>query len=221
MKQKVVIFGTGTTADVSHYYLTHDSAYEVVGFTVDGRYIAAATHLGLPVVAFEKIESAFPPSEIGMLIAISYVNVNSVRAEKYEQARAKGYKLISYVSSRAITWPDLTIGDNCDIQAGSIIQPFAKIGSNVVIASGSLISHHSIIGDHCFIAANVMVCGNSRVEPFCFIGANATIRDGITVARGCVIGAGALVLENTQAGCVYKGPPSVRLPKASHELQGI
>ena len=34
MKNKVIIFGILDTAELAHYYLTNDSEYEVVAFTV-------------------------------------------------------------------------------------------------------------------------------------------------------------------------------------------
>jgi hypothetical protein len=38
-----------------------------------------------------------------------------VRQEKYEQARAAGYALASYVCSKSAIWSDLDVGDNCFI----------------------------------------------------------------------------------------------------------
>lgn len=34
-KEKVVIFGTGSFAEVAYYYLVKDSPYDVVGFTAE------------------------------------------------------------------------------------------------------------------------------------------------------------------------------------------
>ncbi|HPA19997.1 MAG TPA: acetyltransferase [Verrucomicrobiae bacterium] len=221
MKQKVIVFGTGETADRSHFYLANDSAYEVCGFTVDRPYLDRATHRDLPVVAFDEIESVFPSSRYKMLVALSYVGVNSARAEKYAQAKAKGYGLITYVSSRAITWPGLVIGDNSRIHEGSIIQPFARIGSDVVIGPGTVIGHDTVIKDHCFLSGGIMVSGKVTIEPFCFIGAGAKIRDNITIASGCVIGAGAVVLEDTREKGVYRAHPATLFPRSSDALQRI
>ena len=53
-----------------------------------------------------------------------------------EQAKARGYGLISYVSSKATTWPGFACGDNCFILEDNTIQPFATIGNDVVLWSG-------------------------------------------------------------------------------------
>jgi sugar O-acyltransferase (sialic acid O-acetyltransferase NeuD family) len=217
--EKVVIFGASTTADHSYFYFTHDSPYEVAAFTVDREYIEEKTRFGLPVVPFEDIETIYPPIEYKMFIALSFKKVNRVRAEKYDQAKAKGYQLVSYVSSKTTSWPGLVIGDNCNIHEDCLIQPYAEIGNNVTIGAGSLIAHHCIVGDHSYIAAHVVISGNVTVEPYSFLGANSTIRDRITIARECVIGAGALILKDTQKRGVYKGHPAILLPKPSNELR--
>jgi sugar O-acyltransferase (sialic acid O-acetyltransferase NeuD family) len=219
--EHLVIFGATELAEMSHFYLTHDSPYEVSAFTVDRDYIKEETLNGLPVVPFEEIESTYPPGDYKMLVAIWYGRVNKTRAEKYYQVKAKGYELISYISSKAITWPGLVVGDNCLVFENTVCHLFAQIGNNVIIRSSCEIGHHSIIKDHCYVAPRAVVLGGVTVEPYCFIGANSTIRNDITIASECVVGAGALVLEDTEEKCVYKGNPAVLLPKKSDELKRI
>ena len=219
--EKVIIFGTSTAAKLSHFYLTHDSPYEVVAFTVDRSYIKEEKLCGLPVVPFEEVESIYPPENYKMLVSIFASRVNKTRAEKYHQAKTKGYQLISYISSKAITWPDLVIGDNCFIGAGSICMPFLKIENNVIILAGVSLGHDSVVKDHCFIASQATLLGAVTVEPYACIGANATILDSVTVARECVIGAGSVIHENTQEKGVYKVNPPTLLPLKSDRLENL
>jgi sugar O-acyltransferase (sialic acid O-acetyltransferase NeuD family) len=214
---KVVIFGTTYAALMSHFYLTHDSPHEVVAFTVDRDFIKEEMLCELPVVPFEDIEAIYPPDEYKMRVALQFSRVNRTRAEKYAQAKEKGYELISYISSKAITWPGLVIGDNSFITEGTIVNPYVEIGSNVIL-TGSFIGHHSIIKDHCFIAGHAVVLGGTTVEPYCFIGANSTIRHGVTIARECIIGAGVSINNSTRERGVYVGRPAELLPKSSDAL---
>lgn len=186
-----------------HFYLTNDSPYQVVAFTVDEEFLGQEKMLDLPVVPFEKVEKAYPPDEFGMFVALGYKRLNTLRAAKCEEARNKGYELISYVSSKATHWGDTEIGDNCFILENQVIQPFVKIGNNVVIWSGNHFGHDVVVGDHCWISSHVVICGGVKVEPYCFIGVNATIRDDVTIAKECIIGAGALILNSTQEKEVY------------------
>ena len=218
---KIVVFGNGQNASLGYFYLTHDSPHEVVAFTVDGEYIKEDTLFNLPVVPFEEINNLYPPEEYKMLVMISYRNVNRLRAEKYYQAKEKGYELISYINSKATTWPGLEIGDNCFIFENSVIHPFAEIGNNVIIDPAANIGHHSIIKDHCYVASHAVLAGSSIVEPYCFLGVNSTIRDNITVARECVVGAGSLILHDTQERGVYTCKEAKRIPYPSDELKNI
>ncbi|MGI8958806.1 MAG: acetyltransferase [Bryobacteraceae bacterium] len=217
--QKVILFGSGQMASMIYFYLTHDSSFEVTAFTVNREHMKEQTLLGLPVVPFEDIERSHPPGEFEMCIPISYRGVNQLRAEKYQQAKDKGYRMINYISSKATVWPGLVIGDNCIVLEGCIVQPFAEVGSNVFMGCGSLVGHHCAIGDHCFFAPGAVTLGSVRVGPYCFLGANSTIRDGIIVAGECVIGAGVNVTRNTEEKQVYIGSPTEPLTKRSDELR--
>jgi sugar O-acyltransferase (sialic acid O-acetyltransferase NeuD family) len=220
---KVVLFGNGEVASVAYAYLTHDSPHDVVAFTIDRDSLGEGPHqlFDLPVVPFEDVDRLFPPSAHAMFVSVSYRKINKLRAEKYNQAKAKGYELISYVNSKALTWPDLKVGDNCFIMEENVIQPFVEIGNDVIMWSGNHIGHHTVIKDHCFVASHVVISGHVTVEPYCFFGVNATIRDGITIARECVIGAGALILKPTQEREVYVGNQATLLPRTSDQLRNI
>jgi sugar O-acyltransferase (sialic acid O-acetyltransferase NeuD family) len=217
--KKLVVFGAREIAEVVAFYLDHDSAYEVVAFTVDGAYLDSPTFMGRPVVPFEEVTARFAPDEHDMFIAVSYQKVNRTRAQKFAEAKARGYRLAHYVSSKAHTWPGLEIGDNSFIMEANTIQPFVSIGADTILWAGNHIGHHARIGDHCFLASQVVVSGRVKVGDYCFVGVNATLRDGITVAPGCVIGAGAMVMKDTGENEVYMAEatkpsrvPSTRLP---------
>lgn len=220
MEKKVVIVGAAEMAMMGYFYLSHDSPYEVAAFTVDRNYIREESICGLPVVPFEDIETTYPPGDFEMLVAISFSKQNTTRADKYFQVKAKGYSLIKYVSSKAITWPGLVIGDNSLICEGSVINPFVEIGNNVVIA-GSFIGHHSIVKDHCFLAANAVVLGCATIEPYSVIGANATVLDNVVIGRECMIGAGVTVNRSTGERSVYIDNPAELLPKSSNALSAL
>jgi len=156
-----------------------------------------------PAVPFEEIQEQYPPDDFEMLVAVGYQDLNRLRATKYEEAKAKGYRLISYVSSTAVNVAGIEVGENCFILENQTIQPCTKIGDNVTLWSGNHIGHHSSIGDHCFVTSHVVVSGVTTIEPYCFVGVNATIGHGVTVGRESIIGAGALVTKSTPASSVY------------------
>ena len=78
--KKLVIFGTGETADIAYEYFTHDSEYDVVAFTVEASFKNEDKLYELPVISFEEVEQKYPPNEVEMFVAISYTKLNRVRA---------------------------------------------------------------------------------------------------------------------------------------------
>jgi sugar O-acyltransferase (sialic acid O-acetyltransferase NeuD family) len=199
----LVIFGAGDIARLAHHYFTRDSPHEVVAFTVDREHLREPEFLGLPVVDFAEVERRFAPDHHQMFVALSYSKMNRPRAAKCAEARARGYSLATYVSSRCSYLSDEPPGENCFILEDNTVQPFVRIGEDVTLWSGNHIGHDSVIGDHCFISSHVVVSGHVRIEPFCFLGVNATLRNSITVATGTLVGAGAVIMEDTVADGVY------------------
>jgi sugar O-acyltransferase (sialic acid O-acetyltransferase NeuD family) len=203
MKRRLVVFGAKQIAEVCAFYFDHDSEYQVVAFTVDGEFLDSNTLAGRPVVPFEEITRNYPTGSHDLFVAVSHQRMNQVRADKCTAVRGLGYTLARYVSSKAITWPTLTIGDNTFIMEANVVQPFATIGSNTILWSGNHIGHHSRIADHCFLASHIVVSGGVSIGDHCFIGVNATLRDGIRVAERCLIGAGVTILKDTKPDEVY------------------
>ena len=217
----LVIFGTGSIARMAHFLFTHDSPLKVAAFTVDRARMDAERFLGLPVTAFEEIRETHPPEAFDLFVAVGYRRVNTFRAERFRQAKEMGYRLPTYISSRASTWPGLEIGENCLVLDLVVIHPFARLGDDTILWSGSHIGHDSVIGDHCYIASRAVVAGFVTVESNCFLGSNSTIRDGVTVARECVIGAGAVVTKDTRERQVYAAARSRLLPISSDRLPNL
>src|SRR5690606_19889470 len=129
MKRPLVIFGSGDIAQLAHYYFSTDSNYEVVAFTVDSHYIKESLFCGLPVVAFEDVCRYYPPESNDFFVALSYSKLNALRKEKFLAAKERGYKLVSFISSRATVLNNGQIGENCFIFEDNTIQPFVRIGN--------------------------------------------------------------------------------------------
>jgi sugar O-acyltransferase (sialic acid O-acetyltransferase NeuD family) len=218
-KKKLVLFGTGDIARLAHVYFSTDSRYRVAAFTVDRAYCKEPSFNGLPLVPFDEVAAKFSPKTHGMFIALSYARMNTLRAERYADARQKGYALASYVSSKCTYLSDNAPGDNCFILEDNTIQPFVRIGNNVTLWSGNHIGHDSTIGDHCFLASQIVVSGRVTVGAYSFIGVNATLRNAITIAPRTLIGAGASIMADTIEGGVYLAPRATLHTKRSDEIE--
>jgi sugar O-acyltransferase (sialic acid O-acetyltransferase NeuD family) len=212
--KKLVVFGLTDVAELALYYFSNDSDY-------DANYVPTDRHFkGLPVVAFEEVTHFYPPSRYAFFVALGYSKLNAIRKEKYLAAKALGYELVSYVSSRASVLTT-DIGQNCFILEDNTIQPFVRIGDNVTMWSGNHVGHHSRIANHCFLASHVVVSGRVMIGESCFLGVNATVRDHVVIGERCIIGAGALLLADVAAEGVYVGTATERSRVPSMRVRSI
>lgn len=217
IKNKVIIFGTKDLAELAYYYLSNDSNYEVVAFTTNKEYIKQDTFQKLPIVPFEDVEKLFPPSDFLFFAPMTGSKMNTLRKNIYEEAKLKGYKFISYISSKTTLFNNI-IGENCFILENNTIQPFTEIGNNVVLWSGNHIGHHSKIDSHVFFSSHVVLSGHCHVKERAWFGVNSTIRDGITIGEGCLIAMGSLITKTTEDGSFYMGAPAKKQNKLAIEI---
>ncbi|MES2593562.1 MAG: acetyltransferase [Bacteroidota bacterium] len=215
---KLILFGSGDIAQLAKYYFDTDSDHEVVAFTVNQNYLKEDSFEGKPLIAFENIEKEYPPSTFKMFIALSYANMNRIREQKYNEAKAKGYELVSYISSNCTYLSQFKAGENCFILEDNTIQPFVKIGDNITVWSGNHIGHHSTIDSHNFISSHVVISGHCQIKSYSFLGVNSTIGHKVTIAEGTLLGAGVVITKDTVADGVYVPQKPTLLTKKSNEI---
>jgi len=219
--QKLIIVGDGEFAEIAYEYFTYDSPYEVVAFSVEKDYLKKKTLFGLPVVPFEELERSYDPMSHKVFIAVTYTQLNRVRARLYREAKKKAFSAASYVSSKAFVWRNVSIGENCFIFENNVIQYHVEIGNNVILWSGNHVGHRANIQDSAFIASHVVISGYCQIGRNCFLGVNSCIADKKKVAPDCIIGAGAVVIADTEKGRIYVGNPAKPLEKDSYTAFGV
>ncbi|GGA38803.1 acetyltransferase [Dyella nitratireducens] len=215
MPKPLVLIGAGEFAQIACEYFQHDSDYDVVAFSVERDYLTQPSLADRPVVAFETLETAYPPAEVDVFVAVPASQLNRLRARLHQDAKRKGYRCATYVSSRAFVWRNAEVGENSFIFENNVIQPFVRIGNNCVLWSGNHVGHRTVVHDNVFVASHAVISGYCEIGEHSFVGVNATFNDGVKVAADCVIGSGALVVKDTEPGKVYVGSPARALPGRS------
>lgn len=220
MAKRLLLFGYTEFAEIAYEYFTHDSDFEVVGFCVHRSHLAKRSLFGLPVIPFEEAERHFNPAEHWFYAASVYTRLNRLRTQVAEEARARGYRLASYVSSRAFVWRNVELGEHVFIFEDNTVQPFVRIGHNVVLWSGNHIGHHSTVGDNCFVSSHVVVSGGVVVGRNCFLGVNATINNAMTIGDDCLLASGALVVRDVPENSIVKGTSIVE-GRGARQFYGV
>ena len=215
---KVVIFGIGRGADTAFRYLSRDSPHEICAFTVDRRFFDQPSFHGRPVVEYENVASAYPPEEYHMFVPLGFQGMNSVRAERYLDAKRRGYRFISYCSSRHSAIEDVRIGENCFILDGQSFNLDVTIGDNVTIWSANHVGDRTVIGHHVWISSHVTLSGDVKVGDHCFFGVNSCVSNNVTVGARTFVGANVLISQDTPERSVYVAPASSRVAMDSERF---
>ena len=98
----------------------------------------------------------------------------------------------------------IVVGDNTNIQDGTIMHEETKVGSGCTIGHGAIV-HGCTVGDNCLI------------------GMGATVLNGAKIGDNCIVGAGALVTGkmDAPAGSMILGSPAVvKRALTEAEIQG-
>lgn len=121
-----------------------------------------------------------------------------------------------------VVLPDAVIGQNCNINALTLIENDVLIGDHVTIKSGVQVWDGLRIADNVFVGPNVTFTNDflprSKVKPEKFlqthiehnasIGANATIVGGVRIGAYAMIGAGSVVTRDVPAHALVYGNPA-------------
>jgi NDP-sugar pyrophosphorylase family protein len=200
---KIVLFGIGRGADVAYRFLSRDTDHEICGFATDAKYIDRDRFRDLPVVAFEEVERFFPPEDYRILILLGYQGMNRLREQKFNQAKAKGYTLESYVASDIFRVEDIKVGENCFILDNQSISLDVTIGNNVVMWSSNHIGDLTTIQDHVWLTSHVTIAASATIGERSFLGIGSTISNHVVIAPDSFIGANVMMNSCTDAGRVY------------------
>src|SRR5437763_6920796 len=92
--RQLVIVGDGEFAEIAYEYFTYDSPHRVVGFAVERDFLTRDRLYDLPVVPFEEVQTHFAPAEHAAFVAVTFTQLNRVRARLYRAVKEKGYRPI-------------------------------------------------------------------------------------------------------------------------------
>lgn len=213
----IVVISTGTAAEVLTAYLEQAGDLQVVGYAVDRAYLKEDSFLGRPVVAWEDIETAFPPDQVRLIGPPTFARLNTFRRDRYLQGKAMGYDFASFIHPGSVVMTG-DIGDHVIILDSCVIQPRTRIGNNVVIWSASVVAHHCVIGDHCFLSSQVGIAGSTSIGAECYLGGQAGITHNLRIGDRCALLNAAVVHKDLPddsvavgQGAEIKGFPSSRI----------
>lgn len=199
-----VIVSAFAFAETACEYFDASTYYEVVVFAVKRPCLKRDTLLGWPVRAFDELPALHPCADRDAFVAITYAQLNRLRALRSREARGPGYTLASYVSPRAFVWRKVQSGEHCFIFGDNTVQPLVRLGDDVVLWRDKHIGHRSIVDDHCFVSPHVVVSGFCRIGAYSFLGVNATVANNVAVGRDNGVGPNTVLMKDTADGALFR-----------------
>ena len=214
--KKLLIFGTTEMARIAFFFFSSQREYEVVGFTVDSSHRDSDEHCGLAVYDFDYLEKTHPPSEYELFIAVGPTKMNTLREEKFYQAKSRGYALASFISEKATCYS--RVGENCFVADFANVQPFATVCDNTFIWEFALVGNEASVGPNCFLSPKSVVSTFARIGKNSVLGTSSTVRTRVVVGEYSLIGATCYISANTLPNSVYGARQSENLGNVSMKL---
>ena len=209
--KSVIIIGNSITAEVLYNLIKEDDRYKVKCFAVDREFMSGNKFQGLKVVDINDIPQLFNNTEVKIIIAVGYNNVNQDREVIYSRLRDLNFEIETYIHQDALVHTK-DIGNGCIILPGSVVDPCCKIGENTVIWSNVICAHHTIIEDNCWVASGSILSGQTKIGKNTFICVGAIIVNEVNIGEYNIIGAGSLITKNTGDNEVYLTKAGERIP---------
>ena len=147
----------------------------------------------------------------GVPNAVLAVGGNKERKHLFNELTEIGYTIKTLVDPSALINKDAKIGVGTTICMGVKIGPLVTIGDNCIIYTGTIIDHETIIKNDCFIAPGVSIAGRVSIDNGSFIGIGCSIKEEIHIGPGALVGAGSVVIHNVDPKTKVAGIPASQL----------
>ena len=122
---------------------------------------------------------------------------------------SKEYKLdyTTFIHPSAVIGEDVNIDKGSVIMGGSVINSGTKIGKHSIINTSSTIDHDSNIGDFVHLSPGVHMGGTVNVGNRTWIGVATSVKNNISIGKDIIIGVGSVVINNVKEKGIYVGNP--------------
>jgi sugar O-acyltransferase (sialic acid O-acetyltransferase NeuD family) len=160
--------------------------------------------MGLEVVG-KTIDAAWFTEDHDIVVAIGN---NNTREKIQIQLEQVGASIATLIHPQAIIGENVEIEAGTVIMAGTVINCCSKVGKGCIINTGATIDHDNVIGAFVHISPGAHLAGTVEIGDKSWIGIGAVISNNLNVTSEVCIGAGSVVIGNITEAGTYVGLPA-------------
>ncbi|KAA5533372.1 acetyltransferase [Taibaiella lutea] len=206
----IFIFGSGAQGRViADIFICQYPAAHL--FFIDENESLAGTKVnGIEVLNIAQMLS----KENNPMVHVAIGNPNT-RKIIVERLSATGCDFISAIHPSAEILPSATVGKNCMIGAGVIVNTNTSIADHVLINTRVLVEHDCIIEKYVSLSPGAIIGGRVHIKEGAFIGSAAVLVARITVEKGSIIGMASTVMNDIPAKVIAYGTPAKKVAEVT------
>ena len=218
--EKVLIIGTGNTANESADFIKKYNLFKIVGYSVNKRYLTGNEHNDIPIYALEDIEKFIDNNQVKLFIGIGWgQRLNQVRKDIFNELKSKGYSFANLIAPQAVLMTD-DIGEGNWFHDFCYVSHDVKIGDNNEFRAFSTIGHFTTVGSHNHFS-KCTIGGATKIGDCNFVGMQAVVYNRINVGNKNFIGAGTLVKKDVGDFTVISAEESNRVVLTEKQVEFI
>ena len=209
MRNDILVIGAGGHCRVVLSILSYYKELNVIGIADRDSKNLGEDILGIQVqYTWDDFQAVY---DEGVLNAVLAVGSNKERKHLFNELTEIGYSIKTLIDPSALIDKGAKIGIGTTICMGVKIGPLVSIGDNCIIYTGTVIDHETIIKNDCFIAPGVCIAGRVSIENGSFVGIGCSIKEKIKIGANTVIGAGSVVINDFPPNTKAAGVPARQL----------
>lgn len=154
----------------------------------------------LPEVTYFGSVADYEPS--GKEVVVIAIGNGPIRSKNFDQIKAKGLTLFTFVHASALVMPDAILGQGVIICPNTIVNAGARIGDNVAVNVFCCIGHGAVIGAHSVLSPYSAMSGNSSLGERSFMGTRATLFPGVSMGSGGIVDSHSTVKQSVGSNMI-------------------
>jgi sugar O-acyltransferase (sialic acid O-acetyltransferase NeuD family) len=205
-KEEIILVGGGGHCRSVIDVIEAEERFVIAGI-VDVKEKVGQKILGYSVIASDEEIKQLSKQYNNFLVTVGQIKSSDLRTNIYQQLKS------FFVNLPVIISPFSRVSKYSQIREGTIIMHHclvnagASIGANCIINSGSIVEHDVHISDNCHISTSATVNGGCNIGNNTFVGSNSTIAHGVKIGSFTLIGAGSVILKDAGSKGLYAGNP--------------